>query len=112
MSVSRRLWAYIVAVAPRQNENAADAPKAVRLAVKVVPGARRDEIAGRLGDRLKVRVSAPPEGGRANAAVCRVIAASLGVKPGAVAIVAGHSSPEKLVEITGVEPGRVAALLG
>lgn len=86
-------------------------PGSIRLNVKVVPGARRDEIAGMLGERLKVRVAAPPEGGRANASVCRVVAAALGLKPGAVSVVAGHSAPEKTLEITGATEERVRALM-
>ena len=74
----------------------------VLLAVKAVPGAKRDEVVGRLGDRLKVRVSAPPEGGRANAAICELIARELGVSVRAVSVVRGASSPEKTVRIEGV----------
>ena len=44
--------------------------------VKVVPGASRDRVVGRYGDGIKVQVSAPPEGGRANKAVVDVIAAA------------------------------------
>lgn len=44
------------------------------LRVKAVPGSRRDEVAGLLGDRLKVRVAAPPENGRANAAIRELLA--------------------------------------
>lgn len=80
------------------------------VAVKVVPGARKDEIAGLLGDRLKVRVSAPPEAGKANAAVCALIARSLGVKPRAVTVVDGHAYPEKTLRVEGVEPGAIASL--
>lgn len=72
-----------------------------RIRVKAVPGARRDEIVGLLGDRLKVRVSAPPEDGRANRAIAALIAHSLNAKPRDVRVVAGESSPEKIVEITG-----------
>lgn len=80
--------------------------------MKVVPGARRDEIAGMLGARLKVRVSAPPEGGRANAAVCALVAAALGVRPRQVQIEKGHASAEKTLRVSGADPARVARLLG
>ncbi len=69
------------------------------LRLKVVPGASRDAIAGVLGDRLKVRVSAPPEGGRANEAIVRLLAAALGVTASSVAIVQGHAAPLKSVRI-------------
>lgn len=90
---------------------ASPAPGPIRLNIKVVPGARSDQIAGMLGERLKVRVAAPPEDGRANASVCRVIAEALGLKAGAVSVVAGHSSPEKTIEISGATADQVRALL-
>ena len=86
--------------------------KAIRLSIKAVPGAKRDEIAGRLGERLKVRVSAPPEGGKANEAICALIAAATGVKPRDVRIVSGHGRAEKVVEITGATEASVNALMG
>jgi uncharacterized protein (TIGR00251 family) len=52
--------------------------------VKAVPGASRDEIAGVLGGRLKVRVAAPPEGGKANRAIAMLLARAIGVKAGRV----------------------------
>ncbi len=76
-------------------------PDPLLLPVKAVPGARRDEVAGWLGDRLKVRVSAPPEGGRANDAIRRLIAAELGLRPVAVTVARGGSSPEKTLAIDG-----------
>ncbi len=79
-----------------------DDPRAVRIALKVVPGSRRDRVAGPLGDRLKVKVAAPPEDGRANRAVCELLAAWLGVPSGGVSIVAGRSSPEKVARVRGV----------
>lgn len=84
----------------------------VVLAVKAVPGAKRDEIAGVLGSRLKVRVSAPPEGGRANAAICAVIASALGVKKSAVTVVTGHGNAEKTVRIEGANRDAVLSALG
>lgn len=74
----------------------------MRIALKVVPGARRDQIVGLLGDRLKVRVSAPPEAGKANKAVCALLAQALGVKAAAVSVVAGAASPEKTVVVEGL----------
>lgn len=74
----------------------------VTIRVKVVPGAKREQIAGVLGDRLKIKVSAPPEGGKANAAICAIIAKTLGVKAGAVSVVSGMTNPEKVVRVEGV----------
>ena len=45
----------------------------VEFSVKVVPGGSRDEIAGMLGDALKIKVSAQAEGGKANRAVCELL---------------------------------------
>ena len=86
-------------------------PAAVIIAVKVVPGARANAIAGVLGDRLKLRVNAPPEDGRANRAVCELIARSLGLRASAVEIIAGHSSPEKTLRVSGISGQRAMELL-
>lgn len=81
-----------------------------RILIKAVPGAKKDEIVGRLGDRLKVRVSAPPEGGKANLAICALIAAALGVKARNVRVVSGQSTAEKTIEVDGVGPDSVESL--
>ena len=78
-------------------------PAGVRLKVKAVPGASRDEVAGWLGDSLKVRVTAPAEAGAANAAIRELLAAVLGVPTRRVRIAAGGSSPRKVVEVSGIE---------
>jgi len=81
-----------------------------RLTVRVSPGASRTEIAGRMADgRLKVRVAAPPEDGRANAALLKLLARELGVDARDVALVAGHGARDKLVEVA-APPERVRAL--
>jgi len=69
--------------------------------VRVSPGASRDRIAGRRGDALKVMVAAPPEKGRANEAVARVLAAALGARPADVAVVQGATSKDKVVRVRG-----------
>ena len=81
----------------------------VRLHIKAVPGASRDQIGGVLGDRLKVRVAAPPEGGKANKAIRALIAKALGVRASDVEIVSGHASPEKTLLVRGVTLGAARA---
>lgn len=83
----------------------------VLLWIKVVPGASRNQIVGLLGDRLKIRVSAPPEGGKANKAVCELLAKALGVRANQIAIESGQGNPEKVVRIAGVAVEEVARIL-
>jgi hypothetical protein len=71
----------------------------VELDVKVVPGASCSEIVGLLGNRLKVRVAAPAEGGKANRALVALLRERLSARE--VEIVAGHSRAEKTVRILG-----------
>ncbi len=73
-----------------------------RLRVKAVPGSRVDGVVGALGARLKVKVVAPPEGGRANRALIELLARELGIAPRAIEITAGHGSAEKTLEVRGV----------
>ena len=79
--------------------------------VKVVPGASRDRIVGRYGDGIKVQVSAPAEGGKANAAVVAVLAAALGLKVQQVRITKGHTQPRKAVEVDGLDAAAILARL-
>jgi uncharacterized protein (TIGR00251 family) len=74
-----------------------------RLKVKVVPGSSRDQIMGWLGDALKIKVAAPPEKGKANAAVAELLAKWLGISTDDIAIESGHSSPSKVVTIKGMD---------
>lgn len=74
----------------------------MKIPLKVVPGSSRDCIAGWLGEALKVRVKAPPESGKANKAVEKLLAKTLQVPLASVSIVRGGSSPRKVVEIRGL----------
>jgi uncharacterized protein len=75
------------------------------LAVRLQPRARRDEIVGERNGVLVVRVTAPPVDGRANAALCRLIANAVGVAPSKVEIVRGHGSRDKVVRVADVDKG-------
>lgn len=74
----------------------------MRLSLKVVPGSSANEISGWLGDSLKIRVRAPAESGKANAAVRKILAATLGLHKRAVTIISGSTSARKVVEISGL----------
>jgi uncharacterized protein YggU (UPF0235/DUF167 family) len=74
-----------------------------RLRLRVSPGATHGGVVGRYGDGWKVRVAAPPEGGRANAAVVRLIATAVSVPTDAVRLVSGHGGRDKIVELAGID---------
>jgi uncharacterized protein (TIGR00251 family) len=74
-----------------------------RIAVRVQARARRDEIASVRDGVLIVRVTAPALQGRANRAVCRLLADRLGVAPGQVTVFRGERSSEKVIELAGVD---------
>ena len=75
------------------------------------PGARRPGIGGRHGDAWKVRVSEPPEDGRANEAVLRLLAKTLDVPRRDLEVVSGRASREKIVVLNGLEQAQTERLL-
>ena len=85
--------------------------KTTRLPVKVVPGSSKNCIAGWLGEALRVRVMAPPERGKANTAVEKIIAEALGLSNDAVNVIKGPTSPRKVVEIAGLAESEVRSRL-
>ncbi len=79
----------------------------VRLPITVVPGSSRNCVAGWLGGRLKVRVTAAAERGKANSAVETVLSEALAVPKSSVTIVRGGGSRRKVIEIRGVSESEV-----
>jgi uncharacterized protein (TIGR00251 family) len=67
--------------------------------VRVQPRSSRNQIEGFVGDTLRLRVSAPPEDGKANQAVIALLAIGLDVAKSSVRIVRGHSSRDKFVSV-------------
>lgn len=84
----------------------------VRLAVHVTPRSGRDEVAGWRGDELQLRVTVPAEGGKANAAVCRLVADALGLPKSAVEVARGTTSRHKSLQITGTDERRLSEVFG
>jgi uncharacterized protein (TIGR00251 family) len=68
--------------------------------IRVTPRARQNKVAGKVGDAVKVYVTAPPEDGRANEAVIETIAEWLGVKRRQVEIIAGETNRNKVVRVS------------
>ncbi len=83
----------------------------VKLEVEVTPRARRAGVVGRRGDVLKVRVAAPPEGGRANEELIKIVADFLGVPRASVTVAKGAAARRKLLDIEGLAVGDLAAAL-
>ena len=83
----------------------------MKLQVKVVPGASREEVAGWLGDTLKIRVKAPADRGQANRAVCRLLSQTLAIPLRDIHIRAGGGSARKTIEIEGIDGERARTRL-
>lgn len=83
----------------------------VCLHLKAVPGASRTKIAGVLGDRLKVQVAAPPEGGKANQAICDLLAKTFSLPKRDVSVIKGTTNPQKTVQLSGLDVAKVIAVL-
>jgi uncharacterized protein len=81
------------------------------LRVRLQPRARRDEVVGERSGAVVIRVTAPPVDGRANDALCRLIAKRAGVAPSKVSVVRGHGARDKLIRVEGVEEPALRALL-
>ena len=73
----------------------------VEIAVRVVPRARKTQLAGRRGDALLVRLAAPPVEGAANTALIEWLASCLEVPARSIHIVSGQRSRDKRVVVAG-----------
>jgi len=77
--------------------------KSARIEVRLRPRGRGDDLLGLRDGVLQARVSAPPVDGRANRALCRLIAKRVGVAPSRVEVVHGEKSRNKVVRVVGIE---------
>jgi uncharacterized protein (TIGR00251 family) len=83
----------------------------VRLRLRVLPRASRDEVAGVAGDAVRVRLTAPPVDGAANEALLRFLAGRLDLTRSAVTLVSGLTSRTKVVEVAGLTAEEAARRL-
>ncbi|MBK5933818.1 hypothetical protein C8N32_106110 [Rhodovulum imhoffii] len=71
-----------------------------RISLRVTPKASRNRIAGE-GGHLRAYVTAVPEGGKANAAVAKMLAKALGVPKSRLELVQGQTARDKTFRIQG-----------
>ena len=84
---------------------------AATFAVKVVPRASKNQIVGKEGGAIKIRLNAPPVEGKANEALVKFLAETLGVRRAQIEIVTGHASRHKIVRVRGVTANQIENLV-
>jgi uncharacterized protein (TIGR00251 family) len=77
------------------------------LHVLVEPKASEDLIVGFHGEVLKVKVTAPPAGGKANQRLKKILAKALNIRQSDIEIIRGHVSRRKVVRILNVTPDQL-----
>lgn len=82
------------------------------IAVRLRTRAHAQELIGIRDGILQARVSAPPVDGKANKALCRLIAKRVGVAPSRVSVVRGEKSRDKVVRVEGVDAAMLEKALG
>ena len=82
----------------------------ITLTLHIQPGAKKTEVAGLHGEALKIRLAAPPVDGKANEALLRFVAETLGLPKSAVSLKSGQTSRRKVLEISGTTNEAVARL--
>jgi uncharacterized protein (TIGR00251 family) len=81
------------------------------IAVRVIPRARRNEIAGEREGRVLIRLTAPPVEGAANAALCRLVARCARVPARRVSVVRGQTTRDKVVRVEGIADDELRRLM-
>jgi uncharacterized protein (TIGR00251 family) len=74
----------------------------VELNLRVLPGAKRNQVDGLYGDALKIRLQAPPVDGKANQALIEFLSDKLGTPRSRISIVSGATTRNKRVRVVGV----------
>lgn len=89
-----------------------ETPQGALLRVRVTPRAKSTRLDGVHGDAVRLRIAAPPNDGKANAAVLAFLASALATRRRDLAIVRGLRGRQKTVAISGLDAASVAARLG
>lgn len=79
--------------------------------VKVQPRSSRNQICGEVNGCLKIKLTAPPVDGEANQALVNYLADILHISKTSISIVKGDTARQKIVEISGLDPGSLTERL-
>ena len=90
---------------------ARDTPDGCTLSLRIHPGAKKNAVLTLHGDALKIALTAPPVDGKANEALIALVAEKLSLPRSRVALVAGATSRNKMLRITGKSAAEVEAAL-
>lgn len=82
--------------------------KGVVIKVKLLPRSSRNHIAGKEGNRYKIKVTAPPVDGKANEALIKLLAKNLGIPGRDIEILSGHTSRLKTIRIQDLSTGDIS----
>lgn len=82
-----------------------------QIMVRLRPRGRKNELIGMRDGVLQAKVTAPPVDGKANRALCKLIAKRVGVAPSRVNVVRGEKSRDKLVRVEGVDSAALQEVL-
>lgn len=83
-----------------------------RIEVRLRPRGHADELLGLVDGVLQAKVSAPPVDGKANKALCRLVAKRAGVPPSRVSVIRGEKSRDKLLLVEGIDEPTLMGRLG
>lgn len=83
----------------------------LNIQVQIQPGSSKDQIIGLHNGRLKIKISAPPVGGKANQDLIEFIAKALGVSKSKIEIVKGRTSKLKTLKISAIDQKSFSLLL-
>src|SRR5438105_10937441 len=78
----------------------------------IVPNAKTDQVVGRHGDAIKIKLRAPAVDGKANAALLNFLAEQLEISKHAIVLERGQKSRDKLIRIEGLSKIEIHRRLG
>jgi uncharacterized protein (TIGR00251 family) len=96
---------------PERQFKITNAAGGTAFSVRVVPRASKNEVSGRYGQAIKIRLTAPPVEGAANRALIDFLSEILDVRKSQLEILAGHGARDKIVCVVGLRPQEVETRL-